>query len=360
MTRNRITAACVLLGVAAPAVTFLTAARDPAKADPAAAAPSQGDGRKLVCNGTADVQDGIVPLFPENFPSPAKVVEVKVKEGQAVKKGDPLLVCDDELAKSAVAEAEAALKMAKGERAKAEAAVAGQDYLFKQQQQAWMAKTDELKGYRVKLKRAKEKAAQPGLATGDDAADVEFYSRQVEGAEKGVEAERIKMEAAEKLKPTFGQDISAALEQKQKVLLDRAKYALDLLTLKAPEDGKILRSLATPGLTFGPQTRQPAFWFQPKGELLVRAEVQQEFAARIAVGQAATVSDESDDAASWKGKVTHVGDCYLPKRSSASQEAFMPFNDERVLECLIKVDVPKDGKPLRIGQKVRVTINGDK
>ena len=59
--------------------------------------------------------------------------------------------------------------------------------------------------------------------------------------------------------------------------------------IKAPADGTLLRSLANVGETLGRNPQRPAPWFCPKGPRIIRAEVEQEFATRMAVGQTATI-----------------------------------------------------------------------
>ena len=138
----------------------------------------------------------------------------------------------------------------------------------------------------------------------------------------------------------------------KQALLDQAKHVLEEGTLRAPGAGTVLRVLVRTGDVFGPQTRQPAMQFCPQGPRLVRAEVEQEFAGRVALGQPALIEDDATASPTWKGKVTRVADWYAPRRS-LTQEAFQ-FNDVRTLECLVTIDSGQP--PLRIGQRVRVTL----
>ena len=135
-----------------------------------------------------------------------------------------------------------------------------------------------------------------------------------------------------------------------------AEHARDQLACKAPADGKILRLFASEGMSFGPTSREPAFWFLKKGPLLVRAEVTQEFARRIVKGQAATIQDESDSSQAWSGRVTKLGDQFLPKRAGAGMFDFMPTSDEPVLECQISIELNAGEPGPKFGQKVRVTL----
>jgi hypothetical protein len=120
----------------------------------------------------------------------------------------------------------------------------------------------------------------------------------------------------------------------------------------APADGTILRVLANEGEILPRQSNLPAVQFCPHGERVIRAEVQQEWAAKIAEGQSAVVEDESRGGYQWRGKVTRVSDWFTHRRSMI-QEPFQ-YNDVRTLECLIALE--PGGRPLRIHQRVRVTI----
>ena len=66
----------------------------------------------------------------------------------------------------------------------------------------------------------------------------------------------------------------------------------------------------------------------------------------------AVIEDDTRTGLRWHGKVKHLSDWYTHRRSML-QEPFQ-YNDVRTLECIVSVD--SGGPPLRIGQRVRVTI----
>ena len=66
---------------------------------------------------------------------------------------------------------------------------------------------------------------------------------------------------------------------------DQARFALEECVLKAPRRGSVLRLLVGPGDVLSSQPKQPAVQFAIEGPLIVRADVEQEFVGRIAVGQ---------------------------------------------------------------------------
>jgi hypothetical protein len=106
------------------------------------------------------------------------------------------------------------------------------------------------------------------------------------------------------------------------------------------------------GETLSTQPKLPAIEFCPQAPRVIRAEVMQEWAGRVKEGQAAIIEDDTRAGIHWQGKVKHISDWYTHRRSML-QEPFQ-YNDVRTLECIVSVD--PGGPPLRIGQRVRVTI----
>src|SRR5262245_51703155 len=108
------TASAVMAVLVAGASGFLAACHG------ARAVPPQGDSPAppppLVCIGYVDVEGGPVRLSPAQ---PGRVVEVLVHEGDTVPAGAVLLRLDDEPARFAVQQAEAALKSAEAHAARA-------------------------------------------------------------------------------------------------------------------------------------------------------------------------------------------------------------------------------------------------
>jgi multidrug resistance efflux pump len=134
--------------------------------------------------------------------------------------------------------------------------------------------------------------------------------------------------------------------------LEQAQQGLEECTLRAPSDGKVLRIQVNRGDVLGPQAKQPALLFLPEGPRVVRAEVEQEFAGRVAAGQKAVIVDDTRSADRWRGKVLRISDWYTHRRSVMQDP--LQLNDVRTLECIIAVEPGQ--ATLRLGQRVRVTI----
>jgi multidrug resistance efflux pump len=354
MTRNRVVAALALVGLVGIGLTLLAAAGQPTSqsSEPTKPASTATD-RHLVCLGYVDTDGRMIGIYPDNFPQASEVDEVLVKEGEEVKKGQPLLKLDTEMYALKVSEADAGVKAAEAELAKARAMIRAHGDAIKVYELELEAKQAELDARKEELEQAR-KAVKDGNR---NPVELLLPDANVKAAEKNLVAARMKLETQKTEVPTYLEDLANAGVTRAKELRRQAERALAQVTCTAKADGKIIRSFVSEGSQFGPMSREPAFWFVKKGPLLIRAEVTQEFAGRVSKGQSATISDESDDRQVWKGRVTKVGDQFLHKRqSSGSALDIFPVNDDRVLECLVSID-PKEGPaPPRFGQKVRISL----
>jgi len=109
------------------------------------------------------------------------------------------------------------------------------------------------------------------------------------------------------------------------------------------------------GEVLGPTPHQPSIYFVPDGKpLIVRAEVEQEFADLVKQGMTVQIYDDSrGQGPRWTGKVETVSNWFTHRRSVMLEP--LQYNDVRTLECIIQIDPRKKGEkePL-IGQRVRV------
>jgi hypothetical protein len=72
----------------------------------------------------------------------------------------------------------------------------------------------------------------------------------------------------------------------------------------------------------------------------------------VAVGQAASIRDDSSGDGKWVGHVIRISEWFTQRRSVIPEP--LQYNDARTLECIIELDAVQ--APLRIGQRVRVTL----
>ena len=295
----------------------------------------------VVCRGQIDVDGNIVKLD-----LPGQIVEILVKENQFVKEGTVLLRADDRMARNNILLAEAAVLGAKADLADA-------------------MKSPDLQ--RIQIAEQKKKIDAMAAGVGEATSRYEHLvdlARDRNAAPKDVEAAKHRLDQASaawsgeierlneiKLKDPANDIMKAQANLNAKeATLEQARLGLDLCSLKAPTDGKILRLNVGKGEMLGPMSKDAAIEFCPDKKRIVRVEVEQEYAQRVKVGMKVIVQDDVSVSGSWHGTVRHIGDYYSPKRT----RDMLTFNDLRTIECIVDLDPGQAA--LKIGQKVRVFI----
>jgi len=311
--------------------------------------PSSTDGNLLgvVGNGFVDIEEGLTFLHPAQ---PGRVASVWVKEGDEVHEGDLLLSMDNQVAKKQLDEAQGALDIAQIKLQEA------QDKLPKKWQIAIEKQKLALAGAKSKLAAAESTLKmQQELHKNRQISDDQLAVYQHEA--KWLEAQMKGHEQALTELTDLG-DPAALIEQARadvkvkQAKRDQAHVAFVECDVYAPAAGVILRLFATPGDALTSQPRQPAVQFCPHSPRIVRAEILQEWANKVAVGQVALIEDDTRAGTQWKGKVARVSGWFTHRRAILLEP--FQYNDVRTLECIIELE--PGGPPVRIGQRVRATI----
>lgn len=299
----------------------------------------------IMAFGYIDGEQGVAKLYPLQ---PGRLIK-STPEGTFLKKGDPILWLDDELAALKVAEAKADL----------DSAIAQQIQSKKLPQQAKL-KIDQLQAAvaSAKLKKtsadneltAKLASAKVGIDVNKNLID--SYRQKVQELDEFVKVEEARLSEAELIDPAIDMRRADADVAAKKSRLDQAQWALDQCKVVAPADGTVLRVLVNPGELLGPSPTRPAVEFLPKAPLVVRAEVLQEWANRVKVDQEVEITDDTFQGPTFKGKVAFLSPWFTQKRNLIIEP--FTYNDVRFLECLIRVNAEDSG--LRVGQRVRVKI----
>jgi multidrug resistance efflux pump len=286
---------------------------------------------------------------------PAPLVQGRVAyviaEGTEVKQGDVLLKVESGLQEATVNEAKAALADVQEKLEQAKDLPEQHRLKQEQQKQAIAAARADYKATKLekdfKLDQAKMdiKIAKTVL----DALDERLVQLQAK-----VDAENDKLEELKLFRPNSEINRANADVEAKKAQLKKAEWALEECTLKAPTDGLVLRVSINPGETLvaGMPGQAPPIQFLPKGPKIIRAEVLQEWAGLVRIGQEVEIEDDTYQGPVWKGKVKSLSNWFAPKRNKVL-EPFM-INDVLTLECI--VEVIDESPPLRIGQRVRVKI----
>lgn len=336
----------LLVGTASGAGWFLN--HTPVGGGTASAHSEQGPASPpvTVCFGQVDAEPGITKLYPLVT---GRVLEI-VAEGSEVKKGDVLLKLDRRMAESKLREAEADLKAARELQLLA-ANLPAQHSRKKEQQHAAVEavrhqREAAFQEYKVKEQLFNENNIGLNIKMA--------YEEAVKKFDAMVKVEEAKLEELKLFdaQPQAEINRAAADVAVKEARVDLASVALKECTMLAPSDGTVLRVHAHAGEVLGASPNIPAIQFCPAGPKIIRAEVLQEWAYRVEIGQEVIIEDDTFAGATWQGRVQRVSDWFAEKRNKIYEPLMV--NDVRTLECLI--EVTSEGRPLRIGQRVRVKI----
>jgi multidrug resistance efflux pump len=306
-------------------------------------APEEGP-EPVVCFGYVDVEPGLTRL---SVARSGRVIEVPVVEGQSVVAGAGLLRLDSEPARQLVRQVQADLATARQQREEARRLPDHQRARLAGQRAAVVAARGRRDAAWHQHERLRRMLANE-LCTQEE---VQTTAAEVRALEASVRAEMERLADLEVIDASLPAARAEALVEAKKAQLEQAEYALRECTLKAPEGGTVLRVLVAPGEVLAEKGAQPAFYFCPDRPRIVRADVTQEKAARLASGQSVLLEDDGDPSLHWRGTVRRVSDWYTRRRSIMHDP--LEAQDVRTVECIIE---PESAARLRIGQKLRVTI----
>jgi multidrug resistance efflux pump len=295
-----------------------------------------------------DVPQRVAPLYPLQS---GRVTRIPAEENDEVEPGQVLLQLDDTMGRLQVEAARVDLRAAEERLAGARSLPEQQQKKVEIQRLAVDVAEDDLKLARVQQERA-QRRLDNGVAGNEE--EVRSAALLVAKAEAARKVEQAKLAALELVNPRQAVRLAELDVEAKRDQLKKAEKGLEEYRVVAPYKGTVLRINVSEGETLGPNPRQPALMFCAAGPRIIRAEVEQEFAARVAPGQTALIQDDTTGSGSWRGKVARLSDWYTHRRSVLLEP--LQYNDVRTLECIIALD---PGQPhLRIGQRVRVTLAG--
>lgn len=314
-----------------------------AKAD----APASASPVRAVCFGHVDVKEGVTPLYPTQ---PGRVVAIHVQENDQVTKNRPLFAVDDRHARDLCKQADADVTAAELQLEQARS-------LIKQHRLAILAQESLVKARLAEAEVEQKKAGITRRQADKGVVDEELAKAAEAGVrahQEAANAEQQKLNALKEQKPEMEEKKAEMDLVAKKARRDTANLAVEECIVRAPVDGMILRLNVTVGETLGANPQRPALLFCSAGPRYVRAEVPQEFANRVTLDQDAVIEDDTRTGQKWSGKVVRLSDWYSHRRSMLLEP--LEFNDVRTLEALVEINA---GSPLRIGQRVRVTLEGN-
>jgi HlyD family secretion protein len=303
--------------------------------------------RTVVAFGMVDVEDGICKMYA-SIPG-AVVSQVLVKAGESVPAGVVLLRLDDTMARKKVDEANAALELAKSARDRGRTLPEQHRLGLDQCEAAVKAAEAQRNMARQEMEKTQRlvninQASQEALA---------ITGEQLRAAEEGLLSKKAELARLKLQDPKA--EIEGLEAQVKQALAARegAEAVLKQYKLVAPKAGTVLQITVGVGDTFGGPSPAPAIQFCPNGPRVVRADIEQAFAALVAVGQRVSLEDDTHAAGAWKGRVKWVADFYSPQRPILQAEPGQ-YSDVRTLPCVIELDPGQP--PFKINQRVLATI----
>ncbi|MBV8683914.1 MAG: efflux RND transporter periplasmic adaptor subunit [Caulobacteraceae bacterium] len=252
-----------------------------------------------VSAGKADVEGGIIQVASRTA---GVVQEVRVIEGDHVKKGEILARQQDDAPRLAVATAEANLAQAQAQ---------------------------------VGTTQVQITAAKRELARLQSLGDV-VSRQQVDQAHDAVESAEATLASEQ------------ATIAVQAAALGEARYRLEETIIRAPVDGVIARRYANPGTGASTLNVTPMFDLEPAGQRIVRAEVTETELPSVSLGQRVLLSPEADQSHVYPGKVLREAGLFGARKLQSDDPS------ERTDERVVEVVVSADGAPFLVGQRVLV------
>jgi multidrug resistance efflux pump len=299
----------------------------------------------VVCLGHVDIDGGVTSITP---PRSGRVVEACVTEGATVEAGTVLLKLDDRPARFEAEQARAAVETARLKLTRAEQELKQHPTRLAQLRATLESEEHKLSALQHQLERQQELFR----INNTNAQEVRAAESQVKEQEAQVRVALERMLELEQADPNLpvreARTSMAATETRARA----ADYEVEQYTVRAPSAGTVLRVQTSPGEVVGGPGAAAPLLFGPDRPFIVRAEVEQEFVRRLAVGQRARVEDEAAGGPAWTGKVARIAGWYSARRGTNDKPS--AFKDVPTVECVIRLDDRRP--PLRIGQRVQVAI----
>jgi membrane fusion protein (multidrug efflux system) len=304
--------------------------------------------RGTVYTDDARLAGHLVDMAPEISDS---LVEVRVREGQFVHRGEVLFILESDLQQAAIAQAQAALESVKAnlavsqaryektvngprpEEVKAAEATARRLQSDKELARIELDRTEKLAGEGATTEQARDRA-RAAYESADQSWQnaVETLALLQEGSRK---------EDIDAAKADF--DLARSRVTEAGAALEHARRELARCSVAAPFDGWVVRRWLDPGAM--PLPGQPVVTLFDPATLRVDANIEEKYLHRVEVGDEARISIDAYPGLELKGRVTEI------LRAANSEFSLVP--SEGVSGTFIKVT---QRVPLRLAIEVPANI----
>ncbi|MEO6741623.1 MAG: efflux RND transporter periplasmic adaptor subunit [Chthoniobacteraceae bacterium] len=139
--------------------------------------------------------------------------------------------------------------------------------------------------------------------------------------------------------------------------LNRTKVQLDLLTIRAPRDGRILQVNTRAGEFASPMSAEPILILGQTEELQLRADIDEDNASRVRTGMAAMAYIKGRRDIEVPLRFVRIEPYIVPKKSLTGESSERV--DTRVLQIIYRFDRPT-GAGIYVGQQMDVFLDDGK
>jgi multidrug resistance efflux pump len=339
-----------LLGTIAGARSMMTGSRD----DPDPTAPE--DSADVYCTGYTDTASGLLMPHPSLLGT-GKVRAILVKTGDVVKAGKPLVQLEDRSAQDRLAIENQELETARARLANAREQASNDIKIIEQQNRVDRAAAT-CESLQLQYAEAKKSAAE-NVARKADAQNAEIALRQAVKDKQAAEAVLAKLKSSD---PNIAlKEYEEALKT-QMLKVKAAESALEEdYVIRAPCDGTIVEINYQIGgpcpLPFGDPSASRALVMRHDEPLIIRAEIDQECAMMVKIGQKTTITIHGASGSEYTltGKVEKLSTFMQKSRPHTLEPDQFANTWER--ECIIAFDLPAKNEEIVQGMPVSVEIH---
>jgi HlyD family secretion protein len=143
-------------------------------------------------------------------------------------------------------------------------------------------------------------------------------------------------------------DVQMATVSAARAALAEANYVVEQHIVRAPDNGRIVRRYANPGMGASTLNVTPMFQLQPRTERIVRAELEERSLREVRPGMRVEIVPEADQSHTFPGTVLRIAEVFGARRLASDDPAQQ--TDERVVEVVIDAQQA----PVLVGQRVLV------
>jgi multidrug resistance efflux pump len=337
-----------LLGLVVVAIWVTISARKIPHEAPLVAPVSSPFEHSIAATGIVEASDRNYNLAP---PIPGQLTQLYVRENDVVHTGDKLYQIDNRQQSAAAAAADANVAKSRAGLATAEANVNTQ-----------LANLNSAKANVASAKSAYDDAAQiadrnEGLHKAGIVSDQVYVTanNSRDGAKARLQQAQAQVAQAEAQLV----NAQAALNQQRADLeaatatANQQHVLLDMLTVRAPADGKILQVNNRAGEYLASSAATSPILFGDTGSLLIRVDVDEINASHVKPGTKATAALKGDSSRRFPLQFVRIIPYMVPKQSLTGSNSERV--DVRVLQIEYRFDPPPF--PVYVGQQVDVYID---